>query len=63
MVNTCNGCNLMQAVNQKPDNHLEWPYMELFQILPMQAQAVHAGRYIHCDTILVKGMNGFNTFY
>ena len=25
MVKTCNCCNLMRAVDQKPDNQLEWP--------------------------------------
>ena len=28
MVKICNFCNLMWAVDQKPDNHLEWPYFK-----------------------------------
>ena len=24
-VKTCSGCNVMWAVDPKPDNHLEWP--------------------------------------
>ena len=47
MVKTCSCCNLMQAVDQKPDNHLEWPKEMVQGLESVAKQCIEAGFICH----------------